>query len=169
MTEITLSYAKAPLRVLIASDGLWFCCKDLFRAHGLPVDRSVLARFDPEHLKLASFSTEEGPIVLTAVSPLGVATIAASLPFPKNRILDAWVRKATRPLAAEHGFDPLEMTLLADGRLPVKHRPYSALEDEWYSLAIRFPHGDPRRANPDEPALFDQDPDLPPPAGARTN
>jgi hypothetical protein len=162
MTQIELQYAKMPVRVLASTEGVWFCCKDLYAAHDRQTDRAALAHFDPGHLKLATFASPAGPIRLTAVSPLGCATIAASLPYYAGRILDAWVRKTSRRLAEEFAFAPMEMTLLADGRLPVKPHPYADHADAWYRVAIQHPRGEPRSANFNEPALFDDDPDLPP-------
>lgn len=160
MTQIELQYAKMPLRVLVSPEGVWFCCKDLYAAHGRQTDRAALAHFDPVHLKLATFTSDAGPVRLTAVSPLGVATIAESLSYHEGRILDAWVRKTSRRLGEEYGFSDLEMTQLANGRHPVKPHAYSEHSDAWYRLQI--PTVLPRRANLHEPALYDDDPDLPP-------
>lgn len=162
MIEKTLPYGKAALRVLVSPDGAWFAAKDLYEVHGRRTDRADLAHFAPEHLKLATFQSDEGPVLLTAVSSLGVATIASRLPFPQNRILDAWIRKTARRLAEEHGCPPLEMVQLADGLPPVKPHQYSDHSDAWYKLALQGPQVEPRSANLHEPALFDEDPELPP-------
>ena len=150
------------MRVLVSPEGSWWAAKDIYEAHGRPTDRAALAHFAPEHLKLANFTSEEGPVLLTAISPLGVATIAERLPFPQRRILDGFARKTSRAFAEEFGSPPLEMVFLANGKPPVKPRDNSYLEDDWYTLTFGRPHGFRREPNFHEPALADEDPALPP-------
>lgn len=161
MIERTLSYGEASLRVLVSAERVAFAATDLFALNSRRTDRALLAHFDPLHLSLETFASEAGPVRLTAVSPLGVATIAADMPFPLCRILDSWVRKTMRKLSEELGCPALEWTLLADGRLPIQPRSYDDRYGPWSDLKRRYPHGEPRPANLYEPCLFDEDPSLP--------
>ena len=169
MIERTLSYGKKPIRVLVSSEGAWFAAADIYAAHQRYTDRSFLAHFAPEHLKLATFPNGEGTIRLTAVSPLGVATIATSVGPPRDRMLDGWVRREANKLASEFGFAPLNLSLVADGCLPAKPLVSHDRYADWCALKEDNPGAHRRQANLEEPALFDQDPKIRPhdPAGDR--
>lgn len=165
MNELrTLTYGKKGVRVQVGHDGLWFAAADLFAACNRRTDRACLSRFDPDHLRPLSFPTAEGGEVrLTAVSPLGAQTVAASLPMPQCRFLDGWVRNQTRQLAAEFGFHDLPvMSLLADGRMPPKPRVSSDYYRPWHELRLAAPASAAKSENRYEPALFDDGPRLPP-------
>lgn len=158
----SLNFGKAPVRVLLAPDGLWFPAADIFAANSRRTDRDCLARFAPEHLRIETFPSDAGPVRLTAVSPLGAVTIAADLPPPKDRIFDAWVRREANLLADAHGFPRLELTLLATGMLPVKPRAAHDSYQQWKDLQRRNPVVYRLEWDPYMPALFDDDPSLPP-------
>jgi hypothetical protein len=163
-TELTLSYGKKPIRALLDEDGLWLAATDLYAANRLWTDRDTLARFGPEHLRLLSFPSEAGPVRLTAVSPLGALTVAAYLKgWKQGRILDAWVRRETNRLAEEHGFAPLGMEFLADRTMPERPRVSSSLYLPWHELRSHSYGLERREANPDEPALVDEDQNFPEP------
>lgn len=161
-THLLLNYGKKPVRVLLSSGRLWFAAVDVFHANRRKTDRGLLAHFAPEHLQLETFPSEAGPVRLTAVSPLGVATIASDLPSPQNRALDAWVRREVNMLAETHDLPRLGWTLLADNTLPVRPRATHSGYEAWKVLQSFHPR--PRRNpyDPKQPALFDDDPSLPP-------
>lgn len=160
--EQTLSYSRIPVRVIVHDDGIWWAASDLYRATRRYTDRDHLACFDPVHLRLLTFSSPEGPVRLTAVSPLGAATIATTLPSNQARMFDGWVRKHSNALAAETGHLRLELSLGADGALPVKPKPYTDAADAWKELRAQHPTASRRHGNRFEPALFDEDPTVRP-------
>lgn len=163
MIERTLSYGKQPIRIHVTPDGWWLAAYDIFRATKCDHDREYLSYFDPAHLRRLTFSSTDGPAELTAVSPLGAATIALGLYFPSDRILDATIRKWDRDLAAEFGFAPMGWTVLADGRLPVKPGGGTELFYHWKGLEMQVRDTCVRRdPNFYEPALFDNAPGVPP-------
>jgi len=159
-SEIQLTYARKPLRVLVSGAGAWFAAHDIFAAHRLHTNRSALSHFDPAHLKLETFSSDAGPVRLTAVSPLGVATIAKLFSHLPARLLDGWVRRIPRELATAHGFEPLGWSLLADGMLPAKPKAYTEAADAWKALRAQHPHPVRRPSNIHAPELFDEDPSI---------
>jgi len=163
-TSLTLTYGKKPIRVLIVDDKAWFAAADVFAAMKCRTDRPCLARMAPEHLRLLTFDSPAGPVRLTAVSPLGVATIAATFIRPVDLMLDGWVRRVTAELSEEHGIEPLPYCMLADDRLPAKPRGYADLIFPWKKLEFEAQRLRIRRREPNlyEPALFDDDPSLPP-------
>jgi hypothetical protein len=159
---LLLSYGKAAVRALASSEGLWFCAADLFHANRYKTDRAYLAHMSPDHLSIQAFPAENGSLKLTAVSPLGAATIAKAFPSPRHRATDAWVRRETSRLAQEHGFPPLPLSLLADNTLPVRPKATHDRYEAWKELARLHPQPTRRRWDPVQPALFDEDPSLPP-------
>jgi len=169
MTQLTLNYGRAPIRVLVSSTHAWFCATDVFHANRRKTDRAWLSHFSPEHLSLEEFRSDAGSVRLTSVSPLGVATIAKALASPLDRALDAWARREANQLAAIHGFPRLEISLLADGTHPVRPRATHEKYEAWEVLSALHPRPLRNPRNPLHPALFDEDPSLPPhdPAGDR--
>lgn len=165
--EHSLSYSRIPVRLIVNDEGIWWAASDLYRATRRYTDRTHLACFDPAHLRLLTFSSPEGPVRLTAVSSLGAATIATTLPSNQARMLAGWVRKHNNALAAEAGHPRLELSLGADGALPVKPKAYTDADDAWKHLRAQHPNASRRPANRFEPALFDEDPTVLPhdPAG----
>jgi hypothetical protein len=161
-TPLSLKYGKRTIRVLLSPQGPWFAATDLFAANRHRTNRSALARIAPAHLKLETFPSDAGPVRLTAVSPLGAATIAKVLNPPQDGMLDAWVRREANNLADQHGFPRLELSLLADGTLPVRPRASHANYQQWRDLQRQTPVVYRLEADLDEPALFDEDPSLPP-------
>lgn len=163
-TERTLSCGKKPIRVIIDDTGIWLAASDLFTAANRRTDRGILACFAPEHLKLLTFQSETGPIRLTAVSPLGAATIAKYLnaTHSLSRIIDAWVRRETGTLADEFGFPRLAMTLLADGSFPVRPQARSDAYEAWDLLTHLHSVERKRPRDPYNPALYDEDKSVPP-------
>jgi len=161
-SQLTFTYGSKPVRALVSRESLWFAACDVFHSNRLSTNRNLLARFNPTHLSLQTFGSDAGPVRLTAVTPLGVATIAGSLGHLPARLLDGWVRRVTRELAAEHGFEPLGWTLLADGTLPARPKANTDAAEAWKALKALHPHPSQRKPNRDELALFDEDPSLPP-------
>lgn len=158
-TERTLTYTRKPVRTVTDWDGVWLAATDLYNAGRRRTDRKYLSHFDPAHLKLVTFSSEAGPVRLTAVSPLGALTIAKGLGHPYHHMMDAWVRRVTNEIAAEAGHPLLSYGLLADGSLPERPKLSSDLYEQWQELKTR--EGVERfKANPYEPSLFDDDPGL---------
>lgn len=157
----TLPYGKKKtIRVIINDRGVWLAAYDLYAAAHRYTDRGQLSHFSPDHLALLEFPSDAGPLKLTAVSPLGALTVAASLPMPVGRILEAWVRREVNLLCREFGYSPLVLSLLADNTMPIRprvlHEDYAA----WHELNNRYPRGPRFPANLQEPALFDEDPGL---------
>lgn len=155
--EILLSYNRKPVRLSVSSEAAWLCSADLFAAVDPPKRLGLLAQMAPENLKIVPFASEAGTEQLTAVSPQGVAAIAATLPFPQDRMLDAWCRKQIGRLSEEHGFAPMEYSLTAVGYLPVKPRPADANYLPWVQLRLQVQQAGtrPHPANMAEPALYD--------------
>jgi len=162
-TQIALNYSRKTIRALVSSEGIWWAAADIYAAHNRRTERGDLARMSPDHLRLCTFATDAGPVVLTCVSLEGVAAIALGLPSPTDRILHGWARKQAAVLTGQHGFPPPALCLTADGRLPVRP-PYKQAEayEAWKKLAAQHPDAKRRPANPYEPSLYDQDPSLPP-------
>lgn len=160
--ERTITFSRKPIRILIDEDGIWLAAHDIFAAARLKTDRNILAHFDPEHLKLLTFQSEAGPIRLTAVSPLGAATIAKYLHHPTGRFMDSWVRRVTGELADEFGLPRLTLSLLADWSFPVKPRVASANYLPWHDLRWLYTAEPRRPKDTRHPALFDEDPSIPP-------
>lgn len=160
ITERTLSYRNKPIRVRVSHHGAFYAAHDIYGAHRWKVDRNFLSRFDPAHLSLETFSGDGGPIKLTAVSCLGVVTIATSIGAVNDRMLDGWARRVSAELAQEFGFTPVELTLCANGSLPakplVRHDRYEA----WRQLRDSSGPITLRPANRLEATLFDEDPIL---------
>jgi hypothetical protein len=157
-----LRYRKTPVRVLLSPDTAWFAATDIFAANHRRTDRASLSRIDCAHLDLKTFPSPTGPVRLTAVSPLGVATIAKELPAPLDRMLDAWVRREANQLADLHGFPRLELTLLADNTLPVRPLTHWNSYFPWQELSRHHPTVYRNAVDLTDPALFDDDPALPP-------
>jgi hypothetical protein len=167
--DLTLSYGKKPIRARIEAGSLWCAATDVYAALRMYTDRRTLATFDIAHLALVSFPAPSGGrINLTAITPLGVATIATTLAPPMNRILASWARKQANQLADEHGIRRLEMTLLADGTLPPKPRVLDDNYQPWLELQRRNPTLYKWPVELDDPALDDEDTNVapPPPAAA---
>lgn len=158
-TERTLTYTRKPVRIITDWDGVWLAATDLYNAARRRTDRKYLSHFDPSHLKLVTFSSEAGPVRLTAVSPVGALTIAKALGYPYHHMMDSWARRVANEIAAEVGHPLLGYGLLADGTLPERPKSSNDLYEQWKELEAR---GNVERfkANPYEPALFDDDPAL---------
>ena len=157
----TLSFSRKPIRLVIDDDGTWFVARDLFKVRRREPERSILARFRPEHLKLLPCPSGDSSPLLTAVSPLGAATIAKYIGAPFDRMLDGWVRNRAKEVAAEFGREPLGMSLLADDTLPVQPRVVSDLYIPFAELRRQYGYC-PRPLPPNKQALaiLDEDPDL---------
>lgn len=160
--HLTLSYGKKPIRVLIYPDGIWFAAHDIYAANRRVTDRTCLASFDPDHLRLETFPSAAGSIRLSAVTPLGVATIAKYLGPPSDRMLDGWVRRVANELADAHCLPRLELTLLADQTLPVQPKCVHSNYLPWLDLSTANPVIRQLAPDPHDPALVDDDPSLPP-------
>ncbi|WP_333571499.1 hypothetical protein [Sphingomonas sp.] len=160
ITDRTLTYRKKPIRVRVCAAGAFYAAHDIYLAHRRRVDRKFLSRFDPAHLRLETFMGDDGPIKLTAVTCLGVATIATDVGAVSDRMLDGWVRRNSAELADEFGFGPLGLTLCANGTLPAKPLVSHDRYEAWKNLRdVSGPiHLFP--SNLHEPALFDEDPIL---------
>lgn len=160
-SDLTLLYGKKPIRAVLDHHGIWYSASDIYLANRRFTDRDCLSRIDPTHLRLHSFPAETGTVLLTSVTPAGALTIARWLPPKLDRIMDAWVRRETNRLAADHGLPPLGMELLPDHSLPVRPKVSHDLWVAWKDLQ-RDHRGyrSPRRR--DEPALQDEDTNISP-------
>lgn len=77
-------------------------------------------------------------------------------------MFDNWVRRETNVLAGTYGSPMMHMTLLADGTLPAKPKAFQDSYEAWKVMETLHPRPQRNAWDPMQPALFDEDPSLPP-------
>lgn len=127
---------KRQVRAAVFDGAVWFATDDVFNAGNRAREPQLLSRFAPEHRAEAVIMEGEEPAPIDVVSLVGALTIAAEVPGALSRILSQWITNRASELLTPPGGEPphFPMTLLADGRVPMRPDPCSSQFFDWVEL-----------------------------------